>query len=277
MAACPSSHDPQSSSLTSSDELSNTVDDLAAPVISVSPHKAAHDADESRDDHSTAAPASDECIAKSLAALIEQAEKVSKSLDELNGHSHDSAAKSAKSSLHLQERLRLSARMLKAFSAQINRVEAAVAQLQGREETLQNLQTQAEKRFAGLSGEQETMLTKFRQNLSAAATSALQWFDEQLAQKLESHARQLADSDPVEKVTQEVRQRINTDMAWLSKAMRDVAERVEQVAGLADQSESRTGPAAAPSTAAIEPKTDRSPIQKEPAPPLRLRTWVGGA
>lgn len=177
-------------------ELSSS-DDLLAPgprVVSLSPHASDSKASAARGGGNPSKPStsrSDEAISamvsagEALRVLIEQANAATLGLGQLLTQEQDCQDRSAKSSMHLQERLRLSARMLQAFQSQIGRVESAMAVLTSHDQRIKAADDQIEKKVAGLDAQMDSALARFEDRLKAAEKSALERFELQLAQRQE--------------------------------------------------------------------------------------------
>jgi vacuolar-type H+-ATPase subunit I/STV1 len=110
-------------------------------VVSVSPHPAGA---ASSQVPNTAHP--DE--AAGLSDAVDQVRQLATRLERLIGDGRVQDVQTTKASLQLQERLRLSARMLRAFQAQIDRVEATLKSQQDHERQLRQLQGQVEQQCA---------------------------------------------------------------------------------------------------------------------------------
>jgi hypothetical protein len=83
---------------------------------------------------------------RAIADLVDLASQTSDVLRALIDQGQLSERKASRAALHLQERLRLSARMLKAFQSQISRLESGLAEMRDHERRLHSLEAQIEKR-----------------------------------------------------------------------------------------------------------------------------------
>jgi F0F1-type ATP synthase membrane subunit b/b' len=247
------------------------------PVISVSPHKAIERLSDKQAVEATPIDpaASDEPIAESLRALIEHAESTAQALHDLTVSGRQCAMRSAKSSVQLQERLRLGARMLKAFTCQISRIEAAVTNLDARERSLQRLQASITQRADELRAQQETAVQETEARLKQSAEAALRSLEQQWESKLRSD--QISSSSQLDRLVDAVRGRFDQDMLRLAMTMRDMAGRVEQLAAKSPITPASENGDDRVMRALVEPKADRSMPPPENPAPLRLHTWAGGA
>lgn len=185
---------------------------IAPAVISLSPDKSGADA-----------------VAREglpFAEFIEDAGKAARSLRQLTVQGRQGAAKAGKASIELQERLRLGARMLKAFAVQIRKIESGLSEMRQREERLQSLVAALEQSAAELQSDQDSALAGFKQKLARAAEEAQRQFDQELVWRLRERE---TSASLFEELADEVRRRVNRDMGWLSSAMRDMAGNIERL------------------------------------------------
>jgi hypothetical protein len=161
------------------------------------------------------------------AAAIEDHQHWAARLETLVNEGRAQDAQAAKSSRHLQERLRLSARMLQAFQAQIDRVEATLNVQQEHERRLRQLDAEIESKITTAQTRLDALLREFIAALDVASQTALANHDQRLQQRSgESHVSKPDDA----------RARMSNDMTWLTSTMREVAMRVEQLAAIAPSS-----------------------------------------
>lgn len=125
---------------------------MQPPIVSVSPREA--DRARSQLPSQTAANFSND-IVKNLSELIDLATKASTRLEEAVTKRADHDRRATRASVHLQERLRLGARMLQAFQDQLARAEQTLINLRSAQQQLQH-------------AADETM-AKLRQEFAAAA------------------------------------------------------------------------------------------------------------
>ena len=161
---------------------------LPGRVVSVSPRLAHAEAEEPLANDNLRFPVvemirADHRAADALVSLIEMSRQTAMGLRELIEQGRNSERKSARSALHLQERLRLSARMLQAFQAQISRVEKGLMELREHEKIMQSSQEQLSQQLANLKSQSETLIVDVQQRMADAAQSALAEFQSRLHQK----------------------------------------------------------------------------------------------
>jgi chromosome segregation ATPase len=108
-----------------------------------------------------------------LRQLIDQAEHAERELRECAREVSESGREQKKSAEQLQERLRLGARMLKAFQSQIMRTESALTELSSREEKVRAVELQA-----------EAAVTAATERIDAAVDEAMRRVSEQLEDQL---------------------------------------------------------------------------------------------
>lgn len=121
-----------------------------------------------------------------IRALIDQALNLAATLANSVGQATQAEAKAAKAALHLQERLRLSARMLKAFQSQIGRVETSVGRLQNHEDKVHEAIAVIQQHASGLDARCDAAMVQFEQRLQAGADAALRTFDERLSERTQA-------------------------------------------------------------------------------------------
>ena len=171
-------------------------------------------------------------------------------LEAIVGEGRAQEAQSIESSRHLQERLRLSARMLRAFQAQIDRVESTLKAQQEHERELQRFDAAIELKFATAQARMEMSLQQFIARLDQASDAALRIHEQRL--------------------TDEARGRTTKDFSWLTSTMRDVTKRMEQLA------------AASPALAAAtngerDDEVDVVPVEIPANAPLKFQRYANQA
>lgn len=123
-------------------------------------------------------------LAGTLRNLIDNAENVGRGLEQCVKHAGGVKQEQDKSAEQLQERLRLSARMLKAFQSQIVRTESAIAELTSREEHFFSVEQQAEHAVESMKkridGVIDTVMDRFQQQLEERITAALERMDREI-------------------------------------------------------------------------------------------------
>jgi hypothetical protein len=163
---CPSRHD-------SSEVVSVAPSEPGVSVISVSARKTAEGA--------MAAVESDPAPLQ----LVDQAAALCEALAELVDQSQRSAAKADAASIRLQERLRLGARVLKAFSIQVARIESTLAQAHQRQEQIKAIEGEFEGHLDAISKRQASALAEFERRALEATAAAIELLDEHVKRRSE--------------------------------------------------------------------------------------------
>ena len=148
-------------------------------------------------------------LAEVLRSLIDQANASAGELREGLEKTAQIRKQSPKASQQLQERLRVSARMLKAFQSQIEQVRATVADLQESKEKTERASAELEAVLSGLQRRSHEATEQFEQHAAEVSRCALQHFEQQVTAPQQA----LADFD----------QRIN-----------DAQDRVDALVGLVE-------------------------------------------
>ena len=197
---------------------------LAQRVVSVSPHA---------QDHSTQpaipliAPHSlDEgrAIADSLHAQIEQARVIIERLSALATNASAAEAQAAQAVVHLQDRLRLGAQMIKAFQSQIGRIDHSLESFKVQERRAEAAESLAQQRLAELNARIDATFGDFTQRVEhmmhAAQEKLNRMVDERAA---ESAARSLSHpASPTANMSA-------TELIEVASSMHDVAQRLAEL------------------------------------------------
>ncbi|UCD74014.1 MAG: hypothetical protein JSV91_09495 [Phycisphaerales bacterium] len=144
-------------------------------------------------------------LAGRLRTLIDEANdalaKLQLRLDELRQRDLEPV----KASARLQERLRLGARMLKAFQGQIGRVENSISELTSRKEDVEAVGRKLDETLAAFDARIENLTATSVGRVNELADEALRRFEQELAERRES----LTETDvPVEEAIRSLRSRI---------------------------------------------------------------------
>jgi hypothetical protein len=107
-----------------------------------------------------------------LVSLIEISRQTALGLRELIEQGRNCERKTTRSSLQLQERLRLSARMLQAFQLQIGRMEKGLADLQEHERSIRASQESITQRLEQLQSEARQFIAEAESRLAEVAKLA---------------------------------------------------------------------------------------------------------
>ncbi|MEM7229965.1 MAG: hypothetical protein AAF432_14245, partial [Planctomycetota bacterium] len=122
-------------------------------------------------------------LASTLRTLIDEANQTKASLATAVTRIGDGDAYASKASAHLQDRLRLSARMLKAFQSQIERAEQAVDRLTNQQDAMTEMLQRIEAAQQDEADRLETMARDFDAVLDERADAAAKRFDEALEKR----------------------------------------------------------------------------------------------
>ncbi|MHC5024207.1 MAG: hypothetical protein ACYTGG_09900 [Planctomycetota bacterium] len=179
------------------------------PVLSVSPDVAAREAQR----HSAESPPIDrrafltprvidqdtfDELATSLRGLVDESRAASSQLVAQLGEIRNLEGLSSDASVQLQERLRLGARMLKAFQTQISRVEAAVAEFDQRSSRLDTVQQRIDAALNSLESRANDVIDRARDRLEQTSSDGVQRLRaelEPMQQRLEATLHGLQDAD----------------------------------------------------------------------------------
>jgi len=130
-------------------------------------------------------------LAAGLRSLLDEAGGSSERLRKLIEQSRDGDRWAGKASIHLQERLRLSARMLKAFQAQIARVDEAVERMGQKQQALETARESMDESLVEFEHHLSATLEKYEKRIGEAADRAIERYD----RHLDRHRDRLADID----------------------------------------------------------------------------------
>ncbi len=112
---------------------------------------------------------------------IAEARTVAAQLAAVIAQGREGEAKAAKAVVHLHERLRLGAKMLKAFQTQISRVEAGLATLRSHEAQVRSAGKHIDEKYAAFEASVEATLTRTVARLDEAAQQAIDRFEQHVA------------------------------------------------------------------------------------------------
>ncbi len=122
-------------------------------------------------------------LGRELRELIEQSSAAAGQLQKTVDETAESRGQSAKASATLHERLRLSARMLKAFQSQIDLVQASLDELETSRQETKQVDADLEAKATQFESRLQTMLEKFTQRADEAAVEATAAHEAQLHAK----------------------------------------------------------------------------------------------
>jgi hypothetical protein len=148
---------------------------IAAPsVLSVSPRLVHAEASHSNSSGEPQFPLvepirADHRAAEALISLIEMSRQTAMGLRELIEQGRNGERKATRAALHLQERLRLSARMLQAFQIQISRVEKGIDDLREYEQQVKLVEERLQAKLTELQAQAESVITAAELRLTESA------------------------------------------------------------------------------------------------------------
>lgn len=119
-------------------------------------------------------------LAASLQALIDQAGAAAGELREALKQTAEVRTQTAKASGHLQDRLRVSARMLKAFQSQIEDVRATMSDLKSHKQQTEQAATELDALLSGSEARARDAVELFEKRTAEASRSALQRYEQQI-------------------------------------------------------------------------------------------------
>ncbi len=209
---------------------------LSRRVVSVSPTSAAAPPQSSSPSQSSIAPretfvtprvidqmAFDE-LAGTLRALLDESARAAEALDDRMRRARDLDSEPVRASGQLQDRLRLGARMLKAFQSQIDGAEAAVGRMKEREERLAAAGQELDDRIAGFGAEAEGVRVAAVEGLEAAVIDARAQVEAHVAEEMIRLPRRDAVAEELNAIATEAVERVETRVASVEMRLRDLTE-----------------------------------------------------
>lgn len=175
-------------------------------------------------------------LSSSLRSLVDEAGGAAKKLQSLVEQAMDGDQWANKASVHLQERLRLSARMLKAFQAQIARVEQSIEDMQGQEKTLESARGSMDESLEEFENHLGEMLAKFEKRLDKMTDRAIGRFGRHLEER---HDEVLQ----IETRTNEAQKRVECSIEMVEEVEESVLRLAHRTAENATRIEARTAEA----------------------------------
>jgi DNA repair exonuclease SbcCD ATPase subunit len=169
-------------------------------------------------------------LAGMLRSLIDEAQRAAERLEAAQGPGGEPALASAR----LQERLRLGARMLKAFQSQIDRGEAAVGTLDEHRQQAEAVQAEVNRRLEELQAHAVEAAARFQQQLDNAVEEAVRGAEARLAEGRD----RLVDLEEIERTiterTHEALQQIESHLVQRQATFEAVGQRLDQLRRRAD-------------------------------------------
>lgn len=243
---------------------------LVHRVVSVSPHVVEVKPDACDAECEAArVPAHD--MIEQLQQSIADANAAAERMEKAAAQSREDELQAPKMAAQLQERLQLSAQMLKAFQSQITRVEMGIAELKAQERKSQAAEARAQQRLTEVESRIETALQQFAQRLEELSQAHVQNIETQRGLLMASGERTAAgDDDNVElSITQYLER--------FSSSMQEMAVRIAQLAAM----NQRAGAGTAADSTLSAPPNEKTQDHAEPliqtVAPLRFQRWAGQA
>lgn len=187
-------------------------------------------------------------LSGTLRRLIDQAEHAGKDLEVCVEKVGEAKRDQTKSTEQLQERLRLSARMLKAFQSQIARTESAIAELTSQEEKSHAIEQRVDEAVNSaqqrIDAAVDAALERLEQRLHERIASALQEMDREIEERAEPARRVMEEIEAItpaaERLT-EIAEQAECTVASMSHRVAtlavDLAERTDTVEPLIARTE----------------------------------------
>lgn len=125
-------------------------------------------------------PAAFDEVATTLRDLIDAADRSERGLRSVLHETGEVDARAGQASVLLQERLRLGARMVKAFQTQIARVEEALQGVDERQAMADQMLAQVDERIRGFEQRAENVMVELQQRLDRMVQEAVDRFEEQV-------------------------------------------------------------------------------------------------
>jgi len=234
-------------------------------VVSVSPRAAQPQHSPSRQSNRSETPIRD--AMESLRSLLEHSRASASQLNKVFATVQEGEKAATQAAVHLQERLQLSAQMLKAFQSQISRIDNSIAELKAQERRAEAAESRLLERLNEVQARIDAALQQFAAKIEQASHAALEQFDSQCAQRAAAHRP--AEPAPLSP-------QVSSNLSALATTMHEIASRIAAVVGQAPEMAMKSADqsSSCPSIE-LEPKAaEMGPIHV--VPPLRFHTWAAG-
>lgn len=167
-----------------------------------------------------------DALSNALSSQIEKAGEVLSELRERFDQAKDSRGQAKKSSASLQERLRISARMLKAFQTQIDSVQDCLSSLGQTKEAADKTSSKLAEQIGAFEKSFNQASARFEQTIEELFDKRLKRFEEQLTDReaaVQSTISQVAESrQRIETLTNESEERITTLVTDTQKKVNEI-------------------------------------------------------
>lgn len=239
-------------------------------VMSVSPHAPMHGQHAMIEDVNQKLLDEGRAMRDLLRGLIEQARTIAEKLSTLATSASEGEAQAAQAVVHLQERLRLGAQMLKAFQSQIGRIDHSLEQLKAQERRAEAAEAKKQQRAIDMQSKIDAALAEFSQRLEQMMQAAMEKMNRMADERAAAIAARLSNHSPPHA---DPPSSSSTELHQLTVTLREVAQRL---AALTDKSAAPVVIEEKPRT--IQPVAPASADEERPAihvnPPLRFHTWT---
>lgn len=174
-------------------------------------------------------------LAGVLRGLIGEAEQAADRLDERLEAARQNAAAPAAASAQLQERLRLGARMLKAFQTQIDRAEAAVGTLDDQHKRSETGEAGLERRLAELEERATETIAEAQRRLDAVGDETVRRAETLCAERPDGHISTDEAQRTIDEALQDALRRIEAHIDQRQATFEAVGQRLDQLRRRADE------------------------------------------
>jgi septal ring factor EnvC (AmiA/AmiB activator) len=200
--------------------------------------------------------------------LIANANAAAERLERAVAHASQREAQTANSAGQLQERLQLSAQMLKAFQSQITRIEAGLGELRAQEKRAQVAESRVKQRVMDAEARIDAAIQRFSAQVEQIRDEALARITIAMQNAVEERAvpKRLESEGPTA---------IARDLVAMTAALQQVAERIGDIAQTHLNSAGVPAVSSDSQPAAPLPAATRSSAPDEHAPPLRFQNFAG--
>lgn len=240
---------------------------LAQRVVSVSPHAHATPQHPIKALFDQKVLEEGRAIAESLLAQREQTESLIENLSALAAKASEGEAQAAQAVVHLQDRLRLSAQMLKAFQSQIGRIDHSLEQLKAQERRAEAAEGKAQQRLTELNARIDAALADFTQRLEQVMHAAQEKMNQLVVERAADAVARSSNfrAPPAAAVPGDV-------LVELAATMRDVSQRLAAMT-----SQVAVAPSNSIASAPAMPAESARDAEITITAPLKLHSWASRA
>lgn len=163
-------------------------------------------------------------LAGTLRALLDEAARTADALNDRMRRAQELDREPVRASGQLQERLRLGARMLKAFQSQIDGVDAAVGRMTEQETRLAEAGRELDTRLAAFGGELDAMRAGASDGLEAAVVDARASIDAHVAEQIARLPQRDAVAAELNDIATEAVERVETRVAAAETRLQELTD-----------------------------------------------------